>query len=94
MDNFAALLDMVRKSAVAILIYPGRDTDIDMKFAVELGVAVALGKRMILAVRPGTRVADTLVSICERIVEIDMDNPRASGEGLLAMLREMTGGAS
>ena len=94
MDNFDALLEMVGNSAVAILIYPGPDSKIDMKFSVELGVAVALGKPMILAVRPGTRVSDKLVSICDRIVEVDLSDPKGSGEGLLAMLRELVPGAT
>lgn len=62
------LVPKIQSSAATISIVPTGDTDI--KFAVELGLSIMLGKPLILVVMPGTQVPDKLVLIADEIAEI------------------------
>jgi nucleoside 2-deoxyribosyltransferase len=61
------LVPMIRDSTVTISLVPTGDADV--KFAVELGMAIMLGKPIILVVAPGTQVPDKLVLVADEIVE-------------------------
>ena len=67
-------------SALTVSIVP--DGDADIKFAVELGLSIMLGKPIILAVPAGTKVPDKLVQIADEIVELDFEKPQASATAL------------
>ena len=72
-DDISDLVDKMQSSNVFMTLLPqevNADT-IDVKIALEIGVAVLLDKPIILAVRPGTRVPDKLVRASDRIVEFD-----------------------
>lgn len=68
------LVPKIQSSAATISIVPRGDTDI--KFAVELGLSIMLGKPLILVVFPGAKVPDKLVQIADEIVEMaDLASP-------------------
>lgn len=73
------LIPKIADSFATISIVPSGETDI--KFAIELGLSIMLGKPLILAVFPGVQVPDKLALIADEIVEIDPDDTRASWGG-------------
>jgi hypothetical protein len=64
----AELVPMLRDSAATVSIVPAGETDV--KFAVELGFSIMLGKPIILAVTPGMQVPDKLLAVADAVVEI------------------------
>jgi hypothetical protein len=71
-----ALEDLVPKmaeSAITVSLVPEGETDI--KFALELGLAIMLDKPILAVVRPGSKVPERLVRAADLIVEVDMDDP-------------------
>jgi hypothetical protein len=70
------LVPMIQHSAFTVSIVP--EVVGDVKFAVELGFSIMLGKPIILAVRPGTTVPEKLVKVADEIVEMDSpDDPES-----------------
>lgn len=67
------LIPMMRSSAIVVSIVPDDPTRTDVKLAVELGLAIMLGKPIIAVVRPGTRLPAGLARVAEDIVEADTD---------------------
>lgn len=65
----AELVPMIQSSTATVSIVPTGDTDV--KFAVELGLSIMLGKPIILLVMSGVQVPDKLVGIADEIVEVD-----------------------
>lgn len=57
----------------------------DIKFAVELGLAIMLGKPIIAVVMPGTAVPDGLRKVASAIIEADLDTE----DGQLRAARQM-----
>jgi hypothetical protein len=91
-DEFAAsvraeLIPKLKDSSVFLSIIP--ENDIDVKFAVELGVAIMLDKPIIACIRPGTKIPEKLARVVDRFVEID---PNSSDwhDRLKDVLTEMT----
>jgi hypothetical protein len=64
------LVPMIRGSAATVSILPGPGSEADVKFAVELGLSIMLGKPIILAVPAGRRVPAKLVQVADEIVEL------------------------
>jgi hypothetical protein len=62
------LVPMLRDSAATVSIVPAGKTDV--KFAVELGFSIMLGKPIILAITPSMQVPDKLLAIADAVVEI------------------------
>jgi len=56
--------------------------DIDPKFAVELGVAVMLGKPIIAVIEPGTRIPDKLARVVDDFVELNRDCLDSTSDGI------------
>ena len=65
-------LEKMTDSAFVMSIVPD-DKNLDIKFAVELGMAIMLDKPIMAIVQPGARVPDKLRAVCEEIVETDID---------------------
>lgn len=84
------LVPMIRDSSVTISIVPRGETDI--KFALELGLSVMMGKPIIAVVWPGVQVPAKLVQIADRIVEWDPSNmdstQRRMHEAMISILGE------
>lgn len=70
------LVPMVAESACTMSIVP--DTELDVKFAVELGISIMLDKPLILVVFPGRIIPDHLRRAADEIVEFDIDNPEST----------------
>lgn len=69
------LVPMIKDSSAFISIVPIGPDRVDVKFAVELGVAIMLNKPIIACIQPGTKVPDKLVKVADKIVELDLDDP-------------------
>jgi len=69
-------LPALRDSALSLNLVPTGDTDI--KFAVELGMAIMLDKPIIAIVQPGTKVPERLIRVADHILDVDLDAPDAS----------------
>lgn len=67
------LLPMIEGSRAVISIVPTGEPDV--KFAVELGLAIMLDKPIVAAIEPGTRVPEKLARVVDRFVEIDFGDP-------------------
>lgn len=70
-----------------VSLVPTEQTDI--KFALELGVAIMLDKPIIAVVRPGTRVPAKLVAVADELLEMDLDNPVSTQASLRATLKRV-----
>lgn len=68
------MIPMMRDSHVIASIVPTNPEDTDIKFAVELGMAIMMDKPIIAVVRPGTKVPDKLVLIADHILEWDLSD--------------------
>jgi hypothetical protein len=62
------LVPKLRSSAVNVSLVPAGETDV--KFAVELGFSIMLGKPIVLAVTPGRQVPAKLLAVADAVVEI------------------------
>lgn len=65
------VLPKVIESGVFISITPANPKELDIKFAVELGMAVMLDKPIIAIIRPGTKIPEKLARVVEHFVECD-----------------------
>jgi nucleoside 2-deoxyribosyltransferase len=83
------LIPKIRESAVTVSLVPNGDTDV--KFAVELGFSIMLGKPIILIVTPGTRVPDKLVQIADEIVEVADISAPADGARIAEAIHRIIG---
>lgn len=82
------LVPKIEASTVVASLVPKGETDI--KFAVELGVAIMLDKPIIALVVPGVKVPAKLVKVVDRVVEFDLDNDsEGTTNRLLAAMEEL-----
>lgn len=65
------LVPKLAASALTVSLVP--EGDADVKFAVELGLSIMMGKPVILAVAPGRTVPPGLAAVADEIVEIGPD---------------------
>jgi nucleoside 2-deoxyribosyltransferase len=65
-----AVVPLVERAAVAITLIPGVRADV--RFAVELGLAVMLDKPIIALVQPGMKIPGALAAVAAEIVEVDI----------------------
>lgn len=66
----AHVLPQISESALNVSLVPAGDMDV--KFAVELGLSIMMDKPIIAVVQPGTKVPAKLVLVADRIVEADI----------------------
>lgn len=83
------LIPKMRDSRVIASIVPSTPEDTDIKFAVELGIAIMMDKPIIAIVRPGTKVPDKLVMVADRIIEGDLNDPAVIADRLKQALEEL-----
>lgn len=82
------LVPMIDSSAMTVSLMPKDPADVDVKFAVELGLSIMLEKPIILVIDPGSRVPPKLEAIAEAVIEGSMDDPDARSR-LAATLAEL-----
>jgi hypothetical protein len=74
----------MEKSAFVVSLIP-EDGKPDVKFAVELGLTIMLGKPLVVVALPGTDIPPKLRQIADLVLELD---PRIPAQGAL-MAREL-----
>jgi hypothetical protein len=75
----AELVPKMAGSAAAITLWTG---GVDVKLAVETGLAVLMGKPIIVAVIPGATVPDKLLQLADAVIELDPANPERFADRL------------
>ena len=89
-DALENLVPSLQDSMVMVSFVPTEVTDI--KFAVELGVAIMLDKPLIIVVQNGTKVPSKILACADRILEVnrfDKDEMANLQHRLYAVLQEM-----
>lgn len=89
------LVPKIFSSSIYLSITPESPEKVDVKFAVELGLAVMLDKPIIAMVRPGAVVSDNLRRVARRIVEVDVGTEAGrtlSSQTLKELLPELSPG--
>jgi nucleoside 2-deoxyribosyltransferase len=65
----------MEESAYVMSLVPGRDK-VDVKFAVELGLAIMLDKPIIAMVQPGVNVPPGLRKVATAVIVADLDTEK------------------
>lgn len=60
------------ESAYVMSLVPDADK-VDVKFAVELGLAIMLDKPLLAVVQPGVNIPDRLRQVADAIIVVDLD---------------------
>jgi hypothetical protein len=71
------VVPMIRDSELTISLVPTDPADVDVKFAVELGLSIMLDKPIVLVVDPTTVIPDRLRRVADEIVVGRPDEPGA-----------------
>lgn len=65
------------KSHVSVTFVPDDPTQVDVKFAVELGLMVMYGKPIVAVIAPGTKVSEKMAKVVDRFIELgDFNDPK------------------
>lgn len=72
------------ESAFVVSIVP-KSTDVDIKYAVELGAAIMMEKPIMAVVLPGARIPPKLRLIADLVVETDLDTDEGQQELIAAI---------
>lgn len=83
------LVPRLRDSVATVSLVPEEAGLDDIKFALELGLTIMLGKPLIVAVTPGRQVPASLARVADRIVELDFDRPAESSAFIQAAVAEL-----
>lgn len=72
------MIPAIDDSAYIMSLVPNAD-DVDVKFAVELGLSIMLDKPIVAIVQPGTPVPKKLLTVADHIITADLssDSDRA-----------------
>ncbi|QGJ92741.1 deoxycytidylate deaminase [Microbacterium phage Megan] len=81
------VVPMIDQSTVFVSLVP--TSEVDIKFAVEMGLALMMDKPIIVAVSPGALVPAKLLSIADAVVEFDPSQPEATQERLHEAFRQI-----
>lgn len=87
------LVPKIEGSNIFVSITPMNKGQVDIKFALELGLAIMYNKPIIAVVQPGTEIPEKLTKVVDRFVELDLNDPNGR-DRLVAVLKEMTEGDS
>lgn len=79
------LVPKIHESVFVMSLYSG---EVDVKFALEMGVAMLLDKPILACVMPGVKVPEKLARVVDRWVEVDIKDP-TSRERLANEIRDM-----
>lgn len=81
------VVPMIDQSTVFVSLVP--TSEVDIKFAVEMGLALMMDKPIIVAVSPGVRVPAKLLGIADAVVEFDPSQPDATQARLHEAFRQI-----
>ena len=84
----ADLIPMIKNSGVTVSLLP--EGEVDVKFAVELGLMIMLDKPIIVVVPPGVSMPQKLALVADAIVEGPVGGPHFP-ERLKAAIEQTTG---
>jgi len=79
----------VEGSDIFVSITPSSPDKVDVKFAVELGLAIMMDKPIIATMQPGTKVPAKLAAVVDRFVEMDYDDLPNSSQRLGEVAKEL-----
>ena len=82
------LVPKIEDSKVFVSVTPLNKKEVDVKFAVELGLAVMLNKPIIALIEPNTEIPEKLARVVDRWVEYDRSDPK-SMEKVVEVLSEI-----
>ena len=82
------LTPKIRGSAMVMSLVPD-DNNPDIKFCVELGMAIMMDKPLVCVVQPGTKVPEHLIRVADEIIECNMKN-EADRDKLAAAITRWT----
>lgn len=83
------LVPKIRDSAFVMSLVP--TGEVDVKFAVELGLSIMLDKPILACVTPGSKIPQKLAAVVDRFVEMDMNDPTCK-ERMAAAIKEFAEG--
>lgn len=84
------LVPKIQDSSVFISITPASKEKVDVKFAIELGLAIMYDKPIIACIQPGTKIPEKLSRVVEKFVELDLKDPTQASR-LTDAINELTG---
>ena len=92
-DEFVArarreLVPKIEGSSIFVSITPQSKEKVDIKFALELGLAIMYDKPICAVIRPGTSIPEKLARVVDRFVEMDFDDPTQS-DRIIEAIKEM-----
>jgi hypothetical protein len=66
---------MIEGSSIGLSIVPTNPEDVDIKFAVELGLMIMLDKPIIMVIRPDQLLNEHLLRVADEVVVHDPEHP-------------------
>lgn len=81
------LIPKIQDSNIFVSIVPNPE-NIDIKFAIELGIAIMLNKPIIAAIKPGVKIPEKLSRVVDRFVELS-DNINNVAEAIKEAVEDM-----
>lgn len=90
-ENFKAhvkenLIPQIEGSSLFVTIVPSGEVDI--KFAIELGLSIMYDKPLIAVIPPGRKISEKLARVVDRFVEFDV-NDASQHDRLAAVISEV-----
>lgn len=82
------LVPKIEGTSVFVSITPESPEKVDVKFAVELGLAIMYDKPICALIKPGTKIPKKLSLVVDRFVEMDLNDATQSNR-LNEVLHEM-----
>jgi hypothetical protein len=83
-------VDKIAGSAAFVSLVP--EGEVDIKFAVELGLAIWYGKPIVAVVMPGREIPSGLRRVAHRVVECDIDTQAGQEKFHEALAEVLDGG--
>lgn len=69
------LVPGIEGSNIFVSITPSSPDKVDVKFALELGLAIMFDKPIVACIQPGAKVPEKLARVVEKFVELDLNDP-------------------
>jgi nucleoside 2-deoxyribosyltransferase len=82
------LIPKLENTDLFVSVTPLKKEEVDIKFAVELGLAIMYDKPIIAAIQPGMKVPEKLTRVVDKFVELDMHDP-SQRQRLVDAIKEM-----
>lgn len=83
------LLPKLKDSNAFISITPMNAKEVDVKFAMEIGLAIMLDKPIVAIIRPGTKIPEKFSRVVDRFVEVEDISDPDSKKRLMQAVEEI-----